>query len=352
MDAFYQQLGMLGAQLTGAEFGAEAVPPDQLETWLRTARALLEGAQRQLETETMRLANEPEPGSDDDEGESGTPTQPSETSTVKDTPCVGPCTFLWKGANRSERVKALMRKMQETESSSEVRTLYCEMMQLKPEGAQEAQTYQLCQLTGFPCATFTDKGTGLVPQSCATSTRITQLQERVRESRLMVDYAEHVVYSRLLREEAKALSESAPAASTAVMSGGGGSSLGAQHAQLVSACQALLSGGAVNHARLRLRGGGDHRSQSFDAARASIASFYKYVPDFRGSAMRDAMAAFSAATKTSDPGDALDFLVTGSVVEPLVRRISPLQHHDVRAALVTHWNRHVMSAGANLRSQH
>lgn len=311
MEAFYTELGDLGAQLVGAEFAAQPLPPDRMEALLRMARALHAGARERMETALISTAAEEE--------------TLERQLVVKDTPCIGPCTFLWTGANRDKDVQKVLDKMRDTTSSQDASTLYCELMQLQPSGAKKVQRYQLCQLTGFPCSLFEDVGV----RSCAVSTAILHMQECVNESALLVKYAEYLTSSRMLQLEAEAQA----ASTTGVEQVGNIMSAGERHAKVIDTCTTAL------------RGGDKKTVTPVDV----ITSFYHDMPDFRGKGLQEALRSFNAASTADDDVDAntLDFFVTGAVVEPLVRQVTPTLRDNMRALFHARWLKHVEQCNLN-----
>lgn len=306
MDAFYAQLGKLNADLVGAEFSDQAPTSEQLAILLRTARALHAYARQQPVAQEWRQEEE--------EKESG-----EAEEAVKDTPCVGPCLHLWRGANTDADVRALVAAMQQTTSPCDARTLYCQLLKIKPENAVDVETYTLCFLTGFPCCVFSD---ALLPCATVAPSRTSPRsawQEAVRESEMLVQYAEHVAHSRILLLEAGAASAAVP------LSGGRESGAGAAHRQLVESCKLVLSGG-----------------HGVDA----ITSFYRYQPDLKHASVRAAIAQFEHLAAQSK-GDALDYLVSGAVVDPLVLKSGTLSRPDVRAALKSQWHAYVSRVAAD-----
>lgn len=323
MDSFYTQLGALNASLVGAEFSDTAPSADELAAMLRTARGLHVYARQRLEaarhadwfcsmtkeSELENVAAEPD---------------------VKDTPCVGPCVVLWRGANENAKLRELIKSMQETSSSQTAQSLFCQVMELKPSGAADAERYQMCQLTGFPCSVFrifrtpdqTPDQTGQEGEATATQERGLQEKgtsiwsEAVRESGLLQQYAEHVAHGHILNMEAAA----APPSSS--LRGG------AAHRHVVKQCASLLKG-----------------RHSHDVVR----TFYRYQPDHKGRALSQVLAELDAAL-ASGKEDALDFLVSGAVVEPLVKRASMMSQSDVRTALRAKWQTYVSTAIADFSS--
>lgn len=299
MESFYTQLGALNASLVGAEFADRAPSADQLAVMLRTARSLHIYARQRL----AASLRESRPKEEEEEE--------VDVTAVKDTPCVGPCVYMWRGANKDDTVRELVASMQRTTSAGTARSLFCQVVQLRPPGAQEVETYQMCELTGFPCSVFSGACSTTEEQSGA------RWEEAVRESRLLEQYAEHVAHSRILQLEA----EHSPAS-------GGALRGGAAHRQLVQRCAAVLAGG-----------------QAVDVIR----SFFKYQPDYRGTSLHAALQQFGHAS-AAGRDDALDFLVSGDVVEPLARRASALTQPAVRAALTAQWHSYVTQGSSDFSS--